>query len=88
MTTFVRTEFQSRELGLLADHSSCGGRSVADKAAAFLVRDASVRAVRRRMLEAQLSRLRFRMNAGLSAGDAAGRVARLVARLERDDLDW
>ena len=88
MTTFVHTEFPSRELGPLVDHSSCRGRSVADTAAAFLVRDASVRAVRRRMLEAQLSRLRRRMDDGLSAADTADRVARLVARLERDDLDW
>jgi hypothetical protein len=60
---------------------------VADTAAAFLVRDASVRAVRRRMLEAQLSRLRRRMDEGFAA-DTADRVARLVARLECDDLDW
>lgn len=88
MATFVGSEFQSRELELLADHSSCGGRSIAGDATALLVRDASRRAVRRRILEAQLSRLLHRMDDGPSAADAADRAARLAARLERDDFDW
>ena len=93
MATFVGTQFQSRERELWADHSSCGGRSVADDAAALSVRDARRRDVRRRdvrrrTLEAQLSRLLRRMDGGPSAADTAERAARLTARLERDDLDW
>jgi hypothetical protein len=88
MATFVGTEFQSREPELSADHSSCGGRSVAGDAAALLVTDAGRREVRRRILEAQLSRLVRRMDDGPSAADTADRAARLVARLERDDFDW
>jgi hypothetical protein len=88
MATFVGTEFPSRELDLPADHSSCGGRSVAADEAALLVRDAWRRDVRRRILEAQLSRLLRRLDDGPSAADTADRAARLAARLERDDFDW
>jgi hypothetical protein len=88
MATFVGNEFQSPELELSADHSSCGGRSVAGDAAALLVSDASRREVRRRILEAQLSRLLRRMADDPSAADAANRAARLAARLERDDFGW
>ena len=54
---------------LSADHSSCGGRSVAGKGAALLGRDATQREVRRRILEAQLSRLLRRMDDGPCAAD-------------------
>jgi hypothetical protein len=84
----VRSESLGRELELSADHSSCGGRSVADKEGALLVRDATTREVRRRILEAQLSRLFRRMDDGPCTADLTGRAARLIARLERDDLDW
>jgi hypothetical protein len=67
----------------------CGGRSVADMAAALQVRDAHVRHVRRPILEVQLSRLLSRAHEGGASGaDAAVRAERLIARLERDDLDW
>src|SRR3954451_20312791 len=88
MATYVRTEFQGRGLELSADHSSCGGRSAATQAATLLARNASRREVRRRILEAQLSRLLRRMNNGSPAAGDARRAAVLVARLERDDLDW
>ena len=67
----------------------CGSRSVADMAAAGLVRGAHVRQVRRQILEVQLSRLLSRARAGGRSGaDAAVRAERLIARLECDDLDW
>ena len=88
MTTFVRSDSLGRELELSADHSSCGGRSVADTEGALLLRDATRREVRRRIIEVQLSRLFRRMDEGACTDDVTGRAARLVARLERDDLDW
>ena len=86
--TLVRSESLGRERELSADHSSCGGRSVADKEGALLVRDATRREMRRRILEAQLSRLLRRTDDGPCTADLTGRAARLIARLERDDLDW
>jgi hypothetical protein len=88
MTTFVHSGPQSDQRMPTADRSSCGGRFVVDDAAALQAREASRRVVRRRILEAQLSRLLRRIDGGPSASDAADRAARLIARLERDDLDW
>jgi hypothetical protein len=88
VTTFVHAEFHGRQLEPAVDHSSCGGRSVADKVGALVVRDGTRRVVRRRILEAQLSRLLRRMEDGPATADVAGRAARLIARLDRDDLDW
>jgi hypothetical protein len=73
---------------LLTDYSSCGGRLAAGMTVALRVRDAGRREIRRRILEAQLSRLLRRVDAGPSAVDAADRAARLIASLEHDDLDW
>src|SRR5688572_16310778 len=59
-----------------------------NKVGALLVRDETRREVRRRILEAQLSRLLRRMEDGPATADVANRAARLIARLNRDDLDW
>jgi hypothetical protein len=45
--------------------------------------------VRRRVLDAQLTRLGVRVgDADLAARDAAVRAVRLTARLERNELEW
>ena len=59
------------------------------RTAELLAGPARTRAVRRRVLDAQLARLVLRGgDVGPAARDAAVRAIRVAARLEHDQLEW
>jgi hypothetical protein len=89
MTVLAGSDDALRQGAKVAGYTTCSGSSVMDRTAALRARDADARAVRRRVLEVQLSRLLSRVQAGgPSAADAAVRAERLAARLECDELEW
>ncbi len=70
-----------------ADHTAASAR--VDQGSEPLTGEEHTHQVRRRILDAQLTRLAGRVDTSTLIGrDAAARVLRLGARLDRGDLGW